>query len=262
MTKKFDDLYKTVCENIKVGFPISVQNPSREVPYTVGYDMGQELNDEHLAHIADLINNNGRLTNPHHPLNLKVRSYMNQMRNMSHMELSRLAELIGMRHADVHHDERLIDAVVNHLGENPENWKVLSPYIFTEEDLAEIHGRNLAETSEDDSEWVSQKSHDDNWMAVESDDEEDEDELEEKIVKDKKFRKGKVTTVMKTDKEDTKILQGKEVKLSSDEKKNREKAAHDREQGGNVARKRQKSFKSTIQVKRQKLRKKPDQFNK
>ena len=248
MTNKFDELY----ENIKVGFPISVQNPSREVPYAVGYDMGQELNDEELARVADLIHDNGRLTNPYHPLNLKVRNYMNQMKAMSHMELSRLGELIGMKDASVHQDDQILQAIVNHLGENPENWKVLSPYIFTEEELAEIQGNTLAETAEDDSEWVAHKSEDDNWMMGEEDDEE---ELDERIVKDKKFRQGKMTTVMSTDKEDTKILNGKEVKLTSPEKKNREQAAKEREQGGNVARKRQKSFKATINAKRQKLRK-------
>lgn len=273
MTKKFDELYNTVCENIKVGFPISVQNPSREVPYTVGYDMGQELNDEQLALIADLIDDNGRLTNPYHPLNLKVRNYMNQLKAMSHMELSRLGELIGMKDAGVHNDDNIINAIVNHLGEDPENWKVLSPYIFTEAEKMkddpcwgdhEMVGKKMKngkevpncvpknETAEDDSEWVAHKSEDDNWMFGEEDDE----ELDERVVKDKKFRKGKLTTVVKTDKDDTKVKDGKEVKLTPVEKKNRQKAAKEREQGGNVARKRQRSFKDTIKAKRQKLQKK------
>jgi hypothetical protein len=243
MTNKFDKLY----ENIKVGFPISVQNPSREVPYAVGYDMGQELNDERLAHVDDLINDNGRLTNPYHPTNLKVRSYMNQLKVMSTNELIRLSQLLGMQHAEVHHNDDIINAIVNHLGENPENWKVLSPYIFTESEDED----ELDETSEDDSEWVSQKSHDDNWM--ESD--EEDDEMDEAVVKDDKFRKGKKVTVTKSDRDDHKVIDGKEVKMSPAEMKNREKAATDREKQGNVAQKRMKSFKKTMQVKRQSLRK-------
>lgn len=256
MTKKFDELY----ENIKIGFPISVQNPSREVPYTLGYDMGQELNDEELAHVDDLINNNGRLTNPHNPLNLKVRSYMNQLQVMSTEELMRLAELIGMKDAHVYHDDDVVKAIVNHLGEDPANWKILSPYIFTE---SEDEDDDLEE-SEDDSEWVSQKSHDDNWMAEDEDDdddddseddedEDDEDELDERIVKSKKFRKGKLTIMKKTNKPNFKTLNGKEVKMKPKEIKNRKKAAVRRERKGDISRKRRKSFKKTMKVRKRKF---------
>lgn len=264
MTKKFDELY----ENIQLGFPISVQNTSRQVNNTVIKDMGKEINDERLAHYANMGKDKGKATNEFHPTNLKVRTYMRQLKSMSEEELFRLAEMIGMPNPEVSGHDDIINAIVNHLGEDPKNWKVLSPFIFTEGEEEEEDEDELDETSEDDSEWVTQKSHDDNWMAEDDeDDEDDEDEefyeddeddeeLDERIVKDKKFRKGHLTTVMKTDKENTKIVSGKEVKMDVKEIKNREKAATEREKGGGTAKKRQKSFKATIQAKRNKLKKK------
>ena len=213
--------------------------------------MGVEINDERLAHYANMIDNKGKATNDLHPTNLKVRNYMRQLKVMSEVELFRLAEMIGMSNPEVHGHDDIVNAIVNHLGEDPKNWKVLSPFIFTE---ADDEDEELDETAETDMEWVAHKSHDDNWMAEEDEDE----ELDERIVKDKKFRKGHLTDVMKTDKDNTKIVSGKEVKMDAQEIKNRKKAAIEREKGGNTAKKRQKSFKATIDVKskRQKLKKK------
>jgi hypothetical protein len=305
MTNKFDELY----ENIKIGFPISVQNPSREVPYTVGYDMGKELNDEELAFVADIIDDNGRLTNPYHPTNVKVRSYANQLHGMDRAELVKIAGMLGIKHAEVHHNDDIVRGIINHLGEDPKNWKVLSPYIFTEAekmkddpcwDDHEMVGKKMKngkevpncvpknETAEDDSEWVAHKSEDDNFMfALEdgdfpfyegddsdldheddkfasqhiiSNDEEDldesddDEELDERIVKTKKFRKGKMVVLKKTDKKNHKVVDGKEVKMKPQEIRNRMKAAQKRERQGNVSRKRMKSFKKTMKVRQRKFK--------
>ena len=136
MTKKFDELY----ENVQLGFPISVQNPSRKVNDTVIKDMGAEINDERLAHYANMIDNKGKATNEFHPTNLKVRTYMRQLKAMSEEELFRLAEMIGMSNPEVHGHDDIVNAIVNHLGEDPKNWKVVIPFIFTESDNEDEDG--------------------------------------------------------------------------------------------------------------------------
>lgn len=254
MTKKFDELY----ENIQLGFPVSTQNPSRKVNDTVIKDMGLEINDERLAHYANMINDRGKATNDFHPTNLKVRTYMRQLKAMSEAELFRLAEMIGMPNPEVHGHDDIINSIVNHLGEDPKNWKVLSPFIFTESDEDEDEDEDDEEFYEDDEDDEDEEFYeDDEDEELDEDDEDDEDdELDERIIKDKKFRKGHLTDVIKTDKDNTKIVKGKEVKMDVQEIKNRKEAAKEREKGGSTAKKRQKSFKATINVKRNKLKKK------
>ena len=250
MTKKFDELY----ENIQLGFPISTQNPSRKVNDTVIKDMGAEINDERLAHYANMIDNKGKATNEFHPTNLKVRNYMKQLKAMSEVELFRLAEMIGMSNPEVHGHDDIVTSIVNHLGEDPENWKVLSPFIFTESD--DEDDEELDENEDEDEELDENEDEDEDEELDDEDEDDEDEELDERIIKDKKFRKGHLTDVMKTDKDNTKIVKGKEVKMDVQEIKNRKEAAKEREKGGSTAKKRQKSFKATINVKRNKLKKK------
>lgn len=256
MTDKFDKLY----ENIQIGFPISVQNPSREVYGTVGTDMGKELNDEFLANIQDLIHDNGKIINQYHPASLKVRYYKQQLERLSREDLVKGAEMLGFEFADQHDHQEVVDAMVNLLGNDPENWKKLNPLIFTE--------------SEDDSSWITMKSQMDyyeededpcwdNYEMVGMKDkggkrvpncvpkEACDDELEEKIVVKKVVRDGKVTKIKKTDDENKKIVDGKEVRMDRAEKKRRHEAAEDREKRNtNIGAKRQNKFKKSIKVKR------------
>ena len=161
MTKKFDELY----ENIQLGFPISVQNTSREVKNTVIKDMGAEINDERLAHYANMGDDKGKATNEFHPTNLKVRTYMRQLKAMSEDELFRLAEMLGMTNPEVNSHYDIVNSIVNHLGEDPNNWKVLSPFIFTEGEEEDEEDDETYDESEDDTEWVAHKSHDDHLMG-------------------------------------------------------------------------------------------------
>ena len=82
-------------------------------------------------------------------------------------------------------------------------------------------------------------------------DEDDEDELEERIIKKDVVRDGKKVKISKSDRDDSKMVKGKEIKMTRDERKARSDAASDREKTNpNISKKRQPSFKKSIDVKR------------
>jgi len=134
MTEKFTKLY----ESIMVGLTTEPLDPALfyygptidlvgpDVAYEVGPDLGSELNKATVRYYNDKTGK-GKLTNPKHSRNLKIRQYEDQLMLLPINDLKKLTKNLGLpKFEDPHIMIKNIHAL---LGSDPNEWKVIGEFI-------------------------------------------------------------------------------------------------------------------------------------
>ena len=118
MTKKFDELVEACLSVSKVYQPIGPYLPGLHITATTGLDLGTVLNNREI--LTNYLDNGGKIINQH-PRNIKVREYVNQIKEVPSAVLR--AELEKIINTERIEDSQLVDLATELFGEDPAKWE-------------------------------------------------------------------------------------------------------------------------------------------